>query len=297
MEDWYKTVLGLPRKPAVYRLARALRCNMMEARGIVGMWLDFLNTYTENGSTEMLPAEVDSALEWQGATDGLIAIGWAALDGAGCVFAVDFGRHNGSTAKSRAQAAVRMQRMRYGASVTKALTEGEGEFIGNTEGVGRATAIGASSAEPAPTPMNGDAFSRWLDKLCAAHPSARRNRRVNGEVLLQADVDSAARAAFERCPQAVESAELLAAYYADTRLKEDRYGVKFYRPTGQRKFFDDLEDVLTKAERWAKDAKWRPQEGGQTPPRRKAQEPKTQGAADDFDPMQEWKKLNEGDKE
>lgn len=293
MEDWYKTVLGLPRKPAVYRLARALRCNMMEARGIVGMWLDFLNTYTEDGSTEMLPAEVDSALEWQGATDGLIAIGWAALDGAGCVFAVDFGRHNGSTAKSRAQAAVRMQRMRYANSVTKASTEGEGEFIGNTEGDSRATAIGASAAEPAPTPIDRAAFSRWLGRLCEAHPSARRCRKVNGEVLLQQDVHRAAVAAFMRCPQAADHAEMLAAYYADTRLNEDRRGVKFYRPTGQRKFFEDLEDVLTKAEAWARDAKWRPLASKQ--PSRKVQEPKTQGAEDDFDPMQEWKRLQEGE--
>ena len=81
-----------------------------------------------------------------------------------------------------------------------------------------------------------------------AHPSASRS------LYLAPDVLKAAKAAFLRCPAAVQSAELLTAYFNDSRLAEG----KFYAPRGQRKYFDDLEDVLSHAERWRRWAGWKP---------------------------------------
>ncbi len=99
--------------------------------------------------------------------------------------------------------------------------------------------------EPAPSP---DGFAEWLAALCAAHPSASKSRT------LAPDVREAALDAFGRFPDAVAHAELLGAYFRDSRLVDNG----FYAPRGQRKFFEDLEDVVAHAERWRKWAGWKP---------------------------------------
>ena len=108
-----------------------------------------------------------------------------------------------------------------------------------------ASAGGDASEMPAPTP---DGFDSWLERLRAVHPSASRSRK------LAPDVRCAALEAFSRCPEADASAELLGAYFKDSRLEDNG----FYAPRGQRKFFEDLEDVLSHAERWRKWAGWKP---------------------------------------
>lgn len=102
-----------------------------------------------------------------------------------------------------------------------------------------------SDRMPAPSP---DGFAEWLAGLCAAHPSASKSRT------LARDVREAALDAFGRFPDAVEQVELLTAYFKDSRLAENN----FYAPRGQRKFFEDLEDVVSHAERWRKWAGWKP---------------------------------------
>ncbi len=99
--------------------------------------------------------------------------------------------------------------------------------------------------EPAPSP---DGFDSWVETMRAVHPSAKRSRRM------AADVRLAALDAFIRFPDAVEYVEMLTAYFKDSRLEDN----DFYAPRGQRKFFDDLEDVLSHAERWRRWAGWKP---------------------------------------
>lgn len=99
--------------------------------------------------------------------------------------------------------------------------------------------------EPAPTP---DGFDTWVEMMRAVHPSAKRSRRMAADVRLAA-VD-----AFMRFPDAVEHAELLTAYFKDSRLEDNG----FYAPRGQRKFFEDLEDTVSHAERWRRWAGWKP---------------------------------------
>ena len=99
--------------------------------------------------------------------------------------------------------------------------------------------------EPAPSP---DGFEDWLAALRVAHPSASKSRT------LARDVRVAALDAFGRFPDAVAHAELLGAYFRDSRLVDNG----FYAPRGQRKFFEDLEDVVAHAERWRKWAGWKP---------------------------------------
>ena len=116
---------------------------------------------------------------------------------------------------------------------------------------GSSTAAGACDGEPATTTTTEDdeVFRRWLTRLCGAHPTLR------GCGILAPDVAEAAEAAYARCPQMEEEAELIGAYMAD-RLQEDRYRHKFWRPLGQARFFEKLEDVLAHARAWDRETGW-----------------------------------------
>ncbi len=118
---------------------------------------------------------------------------------------------------------------------------------------GSSTAAGACDGEPATTTTttreDDEVFGRWLTRLCGAHPTLR------GCGILAPDVAEAAEAAFARCPQLEEEAELIGAYMAD-RLQEDRYRHKFWRPLGQARFFEKLEDVLAHARAWDRETGW-----------------------------------------
>lgn len=123
---------------------------------------------------------------------------------------------------------------------------GAGDGVKEKSGKKENAAVGGDAPEvPAPTP---DGFAAWLEMVRLAHPSASKGLK------LPADVLKAAKAAYGRFPEAAEHTELLTAYFKDGRLAENR----FYAPRGQRKFFEDLEDVVAHAERWRKWAGWKP---------------------------------------
>lgn len=147
-----------------------------------------------------------------------------------------------------------------------------------------AAAGGDASEMPAPTP---DGFDSWLERLRAVHPSASRSRK------LAPDVRRAALEAFSRCPEADASAELLGAYFKDSRLESNG----FYAPRGQRKFFEDLEDVLAHAERWRRWAGWKPKKVRSA---RREVPGKDEGAAgvaaDSGDTLAIWREMLESDK-
>lgn len=258
MASWIKVQVTLPESPKIFRLARLLGVGRMEALGYAVRWFCWLDTHCANGATELHADEVDALLGRDGITAAFCELGWAAVDAAGYVLVLEFDKHNGESSKKRAEGQARVaafrerQREEKGCNakgvtgaLQKALPEGEGEFIGNNEGAGIATLNGGSDRMPAPSP---DGFAEWLAGLCAAHPSASKSRT------LAPDVREAALGAFERFPDAVAQVELLTAYFKDSRLAENN----FYAPRGQRKFFEDLEDVVAHAERWRKWAGWKP---------------------------------------
>lgn len=51
--------------------------------------------------------------------------------------------------------------------------------------------------------------------------------------------------------------EMLKAYYASP-LARDRHDKSFWRPDSRKKFWECFGDVLTHAERWAKETRWKP---------------------------------------
>ena len=259
MASWIKVQVTLPESPKIFRLARLLGVSRMEALGYAVRWFCWLDTYCANGATELHESEVDSLVGRCGITRAFCELGWASVDAEGYVLVLDFDKHNGKNSKQRAESQRRMAEMRerqmekdscYAESVTSALPEGEGEYICSKEGcAGISELNSAAPTEPAPTPdVNDEDFRRWLEALRSAHPSASKS------LYLAADVLKAAKAAYLRFPAAEVHVEMLTAYFKDPRLTEGR----FYAPRGQRKFFEDLEDVVAHAERWRKWAGWKP---------------------------------------
>ena len=98
----------------------------------------------------------------------------------------------------------------------------------NNTVVGRDTGDIKAAGEPARTTIleGDDGFKVWLAGLCGVHPSARRSR------VLQPDVLEAAKDAYRRCPDAVEHVALLEAYLG-SKQSCDRNKLGFYRPPKQ----------------------------------------------------------------
>lgn len=258
--SWIKIQNTLPESPKVFRLAHMLKVGRMEALGYAVRWFCWLDSHCAEGSTELTARDVDALLGAIGITRAFCELGWAFVDANGYVFVVDFDKHNGENAKKRAEtqgrvAAHRERQKEIGTcnakNVTLALPD-KNIYSNNKTVVGSSTVVSAETGEPAPTPgVNDEGFRAWLSAMCAAHPSASKS------LYLAPDVLKAAKDAYARCPQAAEHAAMLGAYYADPRLAAQKY----YAPRGQRRFFEDLEDVLSHAERWRKWAGWKPKGG------------------------------------
>lgn len=107
MADWIKINHTLLRTTKMRMLMRELKCKRHTALGIALQWLIWIDEQTRDGQTNLTPAEIDDELDYEGAAGALVNIGWAGIDDQGFVYAVDFGKHCGATAKARALAARR----------------------------------------------------------------------------------------------------------------------------------------------------------------------------------------------
>ena len=252
---WIKVQSTLPESPKVFRLARLLGVSRMEALGYAVRWFCWLDSHCADGATELQEEDVDALIGTSGITRAFCALGWAFLDENGYVFVQEYEKHNGESAKKRAETQSRVAAHRErlaekdscnAKSVTLALPD---QNIYSNNVVGSSTVISGSEAEPAPSPVgvNDEGFRVWLAAMCGAHPSASKS------LYLAPDVLKAAKEAYARCPMAADDAALLEAYYKDGRLAANKY----YAPRGQRRFFEDLEDVLSHAERWRKWSGWK----------------------------------------
>lgn len=111
--SWVRVNNTLPGSPKVIALARLLGCSMAEALGLAVRWFCWLNTHTADGKSGLPPGDVDAHIFGvKGACVAFGAIGWAKLDEAGHVCAVDYEVYNGAQAKRRAQGAARVRRLR-----------------------------------------------------------------------------------------------------------------------------------------------------------------------------------------
>ncbi len=117
---WLKWEKGLTRKPEVLQIAARLMMSPAEAAGrlmLVMEWLD--DTVTElsqDGDAEvelgaLAPNFIDTIAGTQGFSEALAEVKWLRIKQGSLVF-VNFGKHNGITAKKRADASARQRKSR-----------------------------------------------------------------------------------------------------------------------------------------------------------------------------------------
>lgn len=123
MADWLKVNHALVRSPKVRGLMRELRCKKHAALGFAVNWLCWIDEQTKDGQTGLLPDELDDEIGFRGGAEALIRIGWAALGEDGCVYALEFGKHCGESAKERAENARRVAKCKAKKRVTDKVTE------------------------------------------------------------------------------------------------------------------------------------------------------------------------------
>lgn len=102
MADWLKVNHSLVRSAKIRGLMRLLRCKKHAALGLAVAWLCWVDEQTTDGQTGLSPDELDDEIGFRGGAEALIGIGWAALGEDGCVYALEFGKHCGESAKERA---------------------------------------------------------------------------------------------------------------------------------------------------------------------------------------------------
>lgn len=251
-EQWLKVRHSLVRSAKIRALMRELRCKKHAALGLAISWLVWIDEQTTDGLTHLLPDELDDEIGFRGCADALISIGWAALGEDGCVYALEFGKHCGDSAKERAQGARRVERCRgrkngnaesngdcNGKSVTESLPEKNRIYSNNKVEHSSTVDVGAQ-AVPSSRPQ--DDFSGWLRAVGAVVPMLGR---LNLERPLPRAVEAAARMACALVPMRADVLELLRRYYAAD-------SVPSYRPDSLEHFFEHLPDVLQHAQNWCK---------------------------------------------
>lgn len=276
MADWLKVNHSLVRSPKIRGLMRALHCKKHAALGLAVSWLCWVDEQTTDGQTGLLPDELDDELGFRGCAGALISIGWAAQGEDGCVYALEFGKHCGETAKKRADDARRQAEKRKrdadasrqesqevsremrDACHEKHVTRKEKNNIYRKGELSTTVDIGAAAVPSPPAP---DGFFDWLAQIGTVVPMLRR---LNLDHPLPRKVEAAARQAAALVRLTPEVLEQLQRYYAAD-------SVSSYRPDSLEFFFGDLPDVLQHAANWCK-ADDREQRKAAATARRKAKE-------------------------
>jgi hypothetical protein len=149
--EWIKMRVDLASDPAVIRIRRATG---LDADAVVGklhrLWC-WADTHTADGFAAGLDAAwVDELAGAAGFADAMRDAGWLQVKDTGVLF-VNFDRHNGQPAKTRALAKTRMMRSRCADSATEAQPEEEKRRIREEE---------IQPAAPVPTSKPQAAASR-----------------------------------------------------------------------------------------------------------------------------------------
>lgn len=260
-EAWLKVRHSLLRSSKIRALMRELRCKKHAAVGLAVAWLVWIDEQTTDGQTHLLPDELDDEIGFRGCAEALISIGWAALGEDGCVYALEFGKHCGDSAKERAETARRVAKCK---ARKKAVTEEitESCYQGNEKSLPNAlpdknriysnkvehssTVVTRAAVEPCAAPPlsyeeRGD-FGGWLVALGEVIPMLGR---LNLDHPLPRKVEEVAAAAFRLVPLDAENLDMLRRYYAAETVKS-------YRPDSLEFFFQNLPDVLQHAANWCR---------------------------------------------
>lgn len=256
MADWLKVNHALVRSPKVRGLMRALHCKKHAALGLAVCWLCWIDEQTTDGQTGLLPDELDDEIGFRGCAEALISIGWAALGADGCVYALEFGKHCGVSAKVRAEGARRVARCKARkkgvmVEVTEGCYQGNEKSLPDalpeknridSSGKGVHGSTVDMGAAVVPGALAPDVFSDWLAQVGAVVPMLRR---LNLDHPLPRVVEDAARRAAGLVRWSPEVLEQLRRFYAAP-------AVTGWRPDSLERFFEGLPDVLQHAANWCR---------------------------------------------
>lgn len=135
--NWVKINTALPRSPKVMLLASLMGVSRHEALGLAVDWLCWLDSVTTDGSTGLTADLIDMLFHPESVSQNfvtdvtachkmsqtLVTIGWLEAGENGQLHAVDFEKHNGDSAKKRAEAAERQRKSRARRSSQENVTE------------------------------------------------------------------------------------------------------------------------------------------------------------------------------
>lgn len=289
--DWIKVEKELNDKPEVRRIARALRLSRFDIVGrLVSVW-SWADSHSFTGSgMDISEDDIDDIADLSGFADALRQVGWLKGRAASLEFP-NFGRHNGQSAKRRAMEAERKRlnrldcddnadkrpqkkRTRSGQDADQRREE---KKENNVEGSNTVVCGGPPVALPPPPdafpPVGRERLNDVRGMCCADNHvdlgvSSGAARFVSAcleinpswsRTLPTAIEQAAALEAYRSAQGSVtpRDLEMLKAYYA-SGLTEDRKKKVFWRPDSRRKFWECFGDVLTHADRWAKETRWKP---------------------------------------
>ena len=297
-EQWLKVRHSLVRSAKVRALMRLLRCKKHAALGLAVSWLVWIDEQTTDGLTHLLPDELDDEIGFRGGAEALIGIGWAALGEDGCVYALEFGKHCGDSAKERAQGARRVERHRgrkdgnaecnaecNAFTVTETLPEKNRIDIDGKVGGCSTVDIGAPVVQPTPQPgVDDGGYGAWVARVCGVVPELCRLRT------LPPDVDAAARVMFGTGFVPTDAGlQALGRFMAAPA--DGLHGLR--RPGAFRWLFEDLPDVVNRAMEWLR-VEARRQRRAAATSRRRAQEVDFSVIRDDGGALHRaWQELKE----
>ena len=121
--DWIKMRVNLASDPAVIQMADKLDSSEHEIVGLLHAIWSWADGQTEDGSASGVSLRwVDRHLSKPGFANAMVECGWLEVTGNGLLFP-GFERHNGKSAKKRAQTKNRQQTYRNAGGVTEASPE------------------------------------------------------------------------------------------------------------------------------------------------------------------------------
>lgn len=113
--DWIKVRIDLPEDPDVITIASRTDLDEYSVVGrLIRLW-GWADRHCKGGHAPGVTADwIDRYVQCDGFAEAMVEVGWLSLDELGANF-LNFDRHNGKSAKTRAQGAVRQQEHRAGA--------------------------------------------------------------------------------------------------------------------------------------------------------------------------------------
>ena len=162
--SWIKVENATPNKPEVLKLARLLGVSRDDAFGKAMRFWIWLDGVTVDGAVDGVTSQdVDAVVGALGVADALVSAGWLTVSDDGQSIAVpNFDRHNGESAKKRAQKTKRQQKWRAGC------VDGVASTVASTGASTREEKSRDTPIVPKGTSNNGycKAFEAWW----AAYP-------------------------------------------------------------------------------------------------------------------------------